>query len=73
MTGSCGCSDHEIEACEILQRVRDANRKSQIWDFRQTDFASLRSWVGGFPMEADPKSQKTWGSWKVFKVNVLQG
>jgi len=72
VTGSLGCSDHEIVVFKILRTARRVRSKLATLDFRRADFGLLRDLLGRIPWDKALEGGGAQESWSVFKDHLLQ-
>lgn len=72
ISGSLGCSDHEIARFEILRGVRKVSRTVQILDFKKENFGFFGQLTGRIPWETALKCKVAQGSCQGLKYSILQ-
>ncbi|GAB0188331.1 hypothetical protein GRJ2_001298400 [Grus japonensis] len=72
LTGSLGCSDHEMVDFKILTAVRRTHNKLATLDFRRAAFGLFRDLLGKVPWDKALEGRGAQESWLVFKGHLLQ-
>jgi len=72
LSGSHGCSDHEMVEFKILRAVRMAHSKLTALEFRRTDFGLFRHRLCRVPWDKALEGTGAQESWLTFKDHLLQ-
>ncbi|GAB0195045.1 hypothetical protein GRJ2_001969800 [Grus japonensis] len=72
LTGSLGCSDHEMVEFKILRAARRAHSKLTTLDFRRADFGLFRDLLGRVPWDKALEGRGAQDRWLIFKDHLLQ-